>query len=113
MITERIKDFRIIKEPESIGLCACFSDMMSPASETSDRRKMKRKLGDNHPKFCPKDGIHSKRLKNATTNKVPQRSKFSIFFGEKYVLGWVIKHKIRKNTDISTQTHIRTLQFHT
>ena len=110
MITGRIKTFRVIKDPISIGFFAFFSVTISTTKVISAKVSTSRNGVDTQPKFCPKDGTHSKRLKNTMTKKAPTRSKFFKGFLTKVCLGSVKKHSNKNTTHMIEEIHISARQ---
>ena len=106
MITGRMKTFRAIKDPIKIGFFAFFSVTMSSSKVISARASTSRNGVDDQPKFCPKDGMQSKRLKKAITKKAPTRSKFFIGFRTKSCLESVKKHSNKKTIHMIEEIHI-------
>ena len=110
MITGRIKAFRAIKCPIRIGFFAFFSVITSAAKAISARVSTSRNRLDVQPKFCPKDGTHSKRLKKAMTKKEPMRSKSFSGFLTNACFGSVKKHSNKNRIHIIEEIHIRIRQ---
>lgn len=106
MITGKMKAFRAIKDPMRMGFFAFFSVAASPANVLNARISTRINGVDVHPKFCPKDGTQSKRLKKAMTKKDPIRSKFFKGFFTKVCLGSVKKHSNKKMTHRIEEIHI-------
>ena len=109
MITGRMKTFRAIKDPIKIGFFAFFSITMSTSKVIRARVSTSRNGVDDQPKFCPKDGMQSKRLKKAITKKAPIKSKFSKGFLTKICLGRVKRHRKKNAMHITEETHISVL----
>ena len=65
---------------------------------------------DVQPKFCPKDGTQSKRLKKIITKKAPTKSKFFKGFLTKACLGSVKKHSNKNTTHMIEENHISVRQ---
>ena len=61
--------------PISIGFSALLSVATSIIKEINDRANIHRNDVEVQPKFCPKEGIHSNRLKKTMTKKAPLKSK--------------------------------------
>jgi len=76
----------------------------------SDRVRTIRNGVDVQPKFCPKDGTQSKKLKNAITKKAPLKSKFFKGFLIKVCFGSVKKHSNKNITQTIEENHISALQ---
>ena len=110
-ITGRIKAFRAINEPMRMGFAALFSVIISAAKVTSARVSTSRNDVDVQPKFCPKDGTHSKRPKKAITKKAPERSKFFKGLRSKESFGSVKKHSNKNTTHIIEDIHISVRQL--
>ena len=110
MITGRIKDFRFIKEPVRMGFFAFFSVITRIAKVISAGISTRRNGAEVQPKFCPKDGIQSKRPKKTMTKKAPARSKFFRGFLTKVCGGRVKKHRNRKMAHRMEEIHISVRQ---
>ena len=106
MITGRTKAFRAIKDPIRIGFFAFFSVIIRSNKVISVRVSTSRNGADDQPKFCPKDGTHSKRLKNTMTKKAPTRSKSFNGFLTKACLESVKKHSNKNTTHMKEEIHI-------
>ena len=111
MITGRMKAFRAIKEPMRIGFFAFFSVRTSTTKVISARVNTSRNGVDDQPKFCPKDGMQSKRLKKVMTKKAPVKSKFFKVFLIKVSLGSVKRHNNKNTTHMIEEIHIRVCQL--
>ena len=111
MITGMMKAFRAIKDPMRIGFFAFFSVTTSNTKVISARVSTSRNGADAQPKFCPKEGTHSKRLKKVITKKAPTRSKFFIGFLTKSCLGSVKKHSKKNTIHIIDEIHISVRQL--
>ena len=94
-----------------IGFFAFFSIKKSIARVISDRTSTSRKGVDVQPKFCPKEGMHSKRPKKAMTKKAPARSKFFNGFRAKDSFGSVKTHSNKNTTHIAEDIHISVRQL--
>ena len=79
MMTDKMKFFRIINREDRIGFVALFSTINNPQRAITARIKTTIKLGESQPKFCPKDGMQSSRLKNKITKIEPSVSKLVSF----------------------------------
>ena len=110
MITGIMKAFRAIKCPMRIGFSALFSATTSTTKVISARVSTSRKGVDTQPKFCPKDGTQSKRLKKMITKKAPTRSKFFKGFLTKFCLGRVKKQSNKNMMHIIEENHISVRQ---
>ena len=106
MITGRMKAFRAIKDPMRIGFFAFFSVTIRITKVISARVSTSWNGVDVQPKFCPKDGTQSRRLKKAITKKAPTRSKFFKGFLTKVCLGSVKKHSNKKTIHMIEEIHI-------
>ena len=111
IITGRMKAFRAIKEPMSIGFLAFFSVTTSTTKVISARVSASRNGVDVQPKFCPKDGTHSKRPKKTITKKAPIRSKFIKGLRAKDSFGSVKKHSDKNTTHTIEDIHISVRQL--
>ena len=89
MITDKTNAFLAMKCPTRIGFLAFFSVVTSPRKAISVRTRIGKNSADNHPKFCPKEGTHSNRLKKAMTKNAPALSKSLKGFGVKSIFVWV------------------------
>ena len=110
MITGRMKAFRAIKDPMRIGFFAFFSVTIRITKVISARVSTSWNGVNVQPKFCPKAGTQSKRLKKTITKKAPTRSKFFKGFLTKVCLGSVKKHSNKNTTHMIEDIHISTLQ---
>ena len=110
MITGKMKAFRAIKDPIRIGFFAFFSVTMRSINMISAIVSTSRNGADDQPKFCPKEGTQSKRLKKAITKKAPTRSKFFKGFLTKVCLGSVKKHSKKNMTHMIEEIHISARQ---
>ena len=72
----RIKALRIINLPGRMGCIALLSATINTARLMTAAAITARNAFDVQPKFCPKEGIQSIRLKNMTTSAAPKPSKF-------------------------------------
>ena len=81
MITDRIKFLRIINREDRIGFTAFFSAINNPQRAMNARTRTTIKFVESQPKFCPKEGMQRRRLKNATIKIEPRISKFVNFLG--------------------------------
>ena len=106
MITGRMKTFRVIKAPINIGFFAFFSAIISTTKVISAKVSTSRNGVDLKPKFCPKDGTQSNRLKKAITNKAPERSKLFKGFLTKSCFGSVKKHSDKNTIHMIDEIHI-------
>ena len=111
IITGMIKAFRAINDPMRIGFFAFFSVIASNTKVISARVNTSRNGADAQPKFCPKEGTHSKRLKKVITKKAPTRSKFLRGFLTKVCLGSVKKHGNKKMTHMIEEIHMSARQL--
>ena len=73
--TERIKARLFIKRPRKIGFSAFFSTNRRIAKAITAAIRIDKKAMERHPKFCPKNGTQSARLKKIKTNMAPSQSK--------------------------------------
>ena len=73
---ERIKARRFIKLPCKMGFFAFFSTHKSMMKAITVAIKIYKKATDFHPKFCPKEGTQSARLKKIKTNPDLLRFRF-------------------------------------
>ena len=89
IITDKTNAFLAMKCPIRIGFFAFFSVITSPRKAISVRTRIGKNSADNHPKFCPKEGTHSNRLKKAITKNAPALSKFLKGFGVTTCFEWV------------------------
>ena len=110
IITGRMKAFRAINDPIRIGFFAFFSVTANATKVISAKVSTSRNGVDAHPKFCPKEGIQSNRLKKTITKKAPIKSKFSKGFLTKVCLGSVKKHSNKNTIHMAEETHISVLQ---
>ena len=79
----RIKALRFTKLPDKIGWVLFRSARTSPTRLMHAKNSTIRNGVDVQPKFCPKEGTHSKRLKKIKIRTAPDTSKFfSGFFTE-------------------------------
>ena len=62
--------------PGRIGCIAFLSTAIKPAKLMAAAIRTPRNAVDVQPKFCPKDGMHSIRLKKINTSTAPMPSKF-------------------------------------
>ena len=74
--TLRIKAPRFIKLPGRMGCTAFLSAVIKPAKLMMAAISTPRNALDVQPKFCPKEGTHSIRLKKIRTSTAPMPSKF-------------------------------------
>ena len=94
-----------------IGFGAFLSVITSTAKVISARESIIRNGVEVQPKFCPKDGTHSKRPKKAITKKAPIRSKFFKGFLSKEFFGSVKIHNNKNTTHIIEDIHISVRQL--
>ena len=73
--TERINARLFIKLPLKIGFSAFFSTNKRSVKDIIAAIRTDIKANEFHPKFCPKDGTQSARLKKINTNMEPTQSK--------------------------------------
>ena len=73
--TLKIKAVRLMKLPDKMGWAVFLSARTSPARLTIVRTRTMRNGADVQPKFCPKEGTHSSRLKKNKINTAPDISK--------------------------------------
>ena len=111
IITGMMKAFRAMNDPMRIGFCAFLSVITSTAKVIRARVSTIRNGADVQPKFCPKDGTHSKSPKKAITKKAPIRSKFFKGFLPKESFGSVKKHNNKNTTHIIEDIHISVRQL--
>ena len=71
----KTKELRSIKWPDKIGCIAFRSAKTNPTKLTKAAPSTVKKGMEPHPKFCPKEGIHSNRLKNIRIRMAPDISK--------------------------------------
>ena len=74
--TLRIKALRFMKLPDKIGRMLFRSARTSKTRLTIARTSTTRNGVDVQPKFCPKEGTQSKRLKKIRIKTAPDTSKF-------------------------------------
>ena len=103
--TERIKDFRLINCQFKMGFSAFFSAYNNPKSERKDATKTIKNHVDDMPKFCPKDGRQSTKLKKMNTQSEPAPSKFENSLLMAFSFPWVMRQSRNMTTEIATQTH--------
>lgn len=89
IITGKTNARRAMKGPMRIGFFAFFSVRTSPTKVIRAKTRTGKNSVDNHPKFCPKEGTHSNRLKKAITKNAPALSKSLKGFGVKVCFEWV------------------------
>lgn len=106
IITGIIKAFLAKNDPMRIGFFAFFSVITRRIKAISDKANTTRNGVEVQPKFCPKDGTQSKRLKKAITKKAPLRSKLFKGFLIKLCFGNVKKHSNKNMIQIIEETHI-------
>ena len=111
IITGMMKAFRAINDPMRIGFGAFLSVITSTAKVISARESIIRNGVEVQPKFCPKDGTHSKRPKKAITKKAPIRSKFFKGLRTKDSLGSVKKHSEKNTAHTIEEIHISVRQL--
>ena len=74
--TLNIKALRLMKLPDRMGWWDFRSAKVSPARLTAAAINTIVKGRDVQPKFCPKEGMHSSRLKKIRIRTAPDISKF-------------------------------------
>ena len=74
--TLKINALRLIKLPVRMGWELFLSARARPTRLTIARISTMRNGVDVHPKFCPKDGTHSSKLKKTKIKIAPDTSKF-------------------------------------
>ena len=65
-----------MKLPDRMGCEVFLSALTSPNKLINERISTMRNGGDVQPKFCPKEGTHSSKLKKTRIKIAPDTSKF-------------------------------------
>ena len=107
---ERINARRFIKLPRKIGFSAFFSTNKSIVKAIDVAIKIYKKATDVQPKFCPKDGTQSARLKKINTNIAPSQSKSVSDLRAVFLSLFNIRQAKNIITESNTHTHIIILQ---
>ena len=109
--TLKIKAFRLRKLPGNMGCLAFRSTRNRPAREISAAIRTPMNAAEDHPKFCPKDGIHSARLKKSTTKRAPEVSNaVKVFFAAGVWLRQSTRHTRKTAAEIPVQIQIMVRQ---
>ena len=108
--TDSKKALRAIKLPCKMGFSARFSAYISPNRETIAPISTPMKGAELQPKFCPKEGTHSTRLKNTSTSAPPRLSKPDSPLGEGTLCSLKNKQAANMAAHMPTHTHIITRQ---
>ena len=104
--TLKINALRLIKLPDRMGWELFLSARARPARLTIAEISTMRNGVDVQPKFCPKDGIHSSKLKKIRIKTAPDTSKFCSGFFMETSLREVRKQAAKIPVQIATHTHI-------
>ena len=92
-----------------IGLFAFFSTITRMKSATSATAAAAINAVEDHPMFCPKDGMHRNKLKNTTTRAAPGLSNPAMLFFSNAVFLMENAQIMNTATHRATHTHIMTL----
>ena len=105
------KAFRFRKPPGNMGFFAFLSARISPVSDRIAASSTPRKTVEPQPKFCPKEGMHSSRLKKISTKTAPGVSKLTRAFRSAGSGSPVNLQAKKTATQIATHTQIITCQL--
>ena len=99
---ESINDFLNMKSDDKAGILAFLSKTIKQIKENTANIVTIIVAGEVHPKFCPNEGMHNKKLKNKTIKIKPYLSKYLFSFIIMSFFLFVRKHNVKNIIDITT-----------